>query len=55
VGLSQLVASIVAGLLWDRVGHVAVFYYSALFAIVGIIVLLLLIPDTQGREGQGAA
>ena len=44
VGLLQLVASVVAGVLWDRVGHTAVFYYGAVFAIAGIIGLLLLIP-----------
>src|ERR1700730_2718804 len=31
VGLLQLVASVVGGLLLDRVGHAAVFYYRALF------------------------
>ena len=41
VGLLQLVASIVAGLLWDRIGHAAVFYYGAAFAVVGSIGLLL--------------
>jgi MFS family permease len=35
--LLQLVASLVAGMLWDRVGHVAVFYYGAVFALVGSI------------------
>lgn len=49
VGLLQLVASVVAGLLWDRVGHAAVFYYGAVFAIVGIIALLLLIPGRSRR------
>jgi MFS family permease len=44
VGLLQLVASVVAGLLWDRIGHAAVFYYGAAFAAVGSIGLLLLIP-----------
>jgi len=44
VGLLQLVASVVAGLLWDRVGHAAVFYYGAFFAAVGMVVLVLLIP-----------
>ena len=44
VGLLQLVASIVAGLLWDQIGHTAVFYYGAAFAVVGSIALLLLIP-----------
>ena len=44
VGLLQLVASIVAGLLWDQIGHTAVFYYGAAFAVVGSIALALLIP-----------
>jgi MFS family permease len=50
VGLLQLVASIIAGLLWDRIGHAAVFYYGAAFAVVGIIALLLLIPGAQHRQ-----
>jgi MFS family permease len=44
VGLLQFVASVVAGLLWDRVGHAAVFYYGAFFAAVGMVALVLLIP-----------
>jgi MFS family permease len=44
VGLLQLVASIVAGLLWDRVGHAAVFYYGAIFGLAGTIGLIVLIP-----------
>jgi len=36
-GLSGLVASIVAGILWDKVGHPAVFIYGALFSVIGII------------------
>jgi MFS family permease len=44
VGLLQLVASLVAGSLWDRVGHTAVFYYGAIFALVGAVGLLLLVP-----------
>src|SRR5215472_14458181 len=35
VGLLGLIASIVAGQLWDRIGHAAVFYYGAGFATVG--------------------
>jgi MFS family permease len=50
VGLLQLIASVIAGLLWDRVGHVAVFYYGAVFAIVGIIALALQIPEAHNRE-----
>jgi MFS family permease len=47
-GLLQLLASIVAGLLWDRVGHAAVFYYGAIFAIVGSVALVILIPSRRG-------
>jgi MFS family permease len=44
VGLWQLVASVIAGSLWDRIGHAAVFYFGALFAAVGIIALFTLVP-----------
>ena len=44
VGLGGLTASIVAGLLWDRVGHAAVFDYGALTAIAGSAALVVLIP-----------
>ena len=48
VGLSGLIASVVAGLLWDRIGHAAVFLYGAVFAVVGIVALLLLVaPDRR--------
>jgi MFS family permease len=50
VGLLELVASVVAGLLWDRVSHAAVFYYGAIFAVVGSMGLLGLIPGTRGRS-----
>jgi hypothetical protein len=40
----QLVASLVAGALWDHVSHAAVFYYGAVFAVVGAFALWLLIP-----------
>jgi len=44
VGSMQLVASLAAGTLWDRVGQAAVFYYGAAFAMAGCIGLLLVIP-----------
>ena len=44
VGLSGLVASLVAGLLWDQVGHAAVFLFGAAFAVLGGIALLVLVP-----------
>jgi MFS family permease len=49
VGLLGLVASVVAGLLWDRVSHAAVFYYGAVFAAAGSIGLLILIPAKLHR------
>jgi len=52
VGLLGLVASVVAGLLWDRVGHTAVFYYGAAFAFAGSIGLIVLIPK---RDHPSAA
>ena len=43
-GLVGLVASLVAGQLWDRVGHASVFLYGAAFAAIGTIALLALVP-----------
>jgi MFS family permease len=50
VGVLQLVASLVAGILWDRVGHAAVFWYGAVFALLGIMALLGLMPDARPIE-----
>jgi MFS family permease len=50
IGLLQLVASVAAGLLWDRVGHAAVFYYGAFFAAVGMVALIWLIPAHRGSR-----
>jgi MFS family permease len=50
VGLLQLVASIAAGILWDRVSHIAVFCYGAFFAAVGIASLLSLVPRWPERN-----
>jgi MFS family permease len=47
IGLSGLVASIVAGQLWDKVSHTSVFIYGALFSLIGIISLILLIPKAK--------
>lgn len=52
VGILQLIASLVAGVLWDRVGHTAVFFYGAIFAVIGIAALLALMP--QGASGRTA-
>ena len=47
VGISQLMASLVAGALWDRLGHAAVFFYGATFAFLGIVALLALLPSRR--------
>jgi MFS family permease len=47
VGLSGLIASLVAGLLWDRIGHAAVFAWGAVFSVFGLIALFALVP--RGR------
>lgn len=44
VGLLGLFASVIAGLLWDQVGHEAVFFYGAASAVAGCIALVLILP-----------
>jgi MFS family permease len=44
VGVSGLLASLIAGWLWDHAGHPSVFLFGAAFAVVGIAALLVLIP-----------
>ncbi len=45
VGITGLVASLVAGQLWDHVGHWAVFAYGAAFALVGALALVVLVRE----------
>lgn len=44
VGLCGLVASLIAGWLWDQVGHASVFLFGAAFAVIGGVALLVLVP-----------
>jgi MFS family permease len=49
-GLLGLIASIVAGQLWDRSGHPAVFFYGAACAGLGLVALFALVPaETRSR------
>ena len=50
IGLTQMAASIIAGVLWDRVGHASVFLYGATFALSGSLALLLFVPQTRNRQ-----
>ena len=43
-GLLGSVASVVAGQLWDRISHPAVFFYGAAFATAGTVALIWLVP-----------
>lgn len=43
VGLLQLAASLIAGLLWDHLAHWAVFAFGAACAVAGVIALVLLV------------
>ena len=45
VGVTTLIASTAAGLIWDRIGHAAVFGAGALFAVVGALAVLLLVRN----------
>jgi hypothetical protein len=47
VGLLQLISGFVAGLLWDKVGHAAVFYFGFGSAALGALALLLLVPSRR--------
>jgi MFS family permease len=50
VGLSGLIASIIAGQLWDNVSHVSVFIYGAVLSLAGIIALLVLVPNKKQKN-----
>jgi len=49
VGLSGLIAGVVAGLLWDHVDPTAVFYFASITAIACSLALMLLVPSAPRR------
>ncbi|MBI4501466.1 MAG: MFS transporter [Gemmatimonadetes bacterium] len=50
VGLLQLFSSVVAGVLWDRIGHAAVFVFGAASAVAGSAALVVLVPAHRREE-----
>jgi MFS family permease len=52
VGIFQLVASVIAGILWDRVSHTAVFYYGAGCAAAGSLALWWSTPVSAQAPGR---
>ena len=47
VGLCQLIASLVAGVLWDHLGHSAPFIFGVASAAAGILAIVFLLPRKQ--------
>jgi MFS family permease len=52
VGLMQLVASLAAGLLWDRISHESVFIFGCGTSFIGAVALVLVIPSQGPTSGQ---
>jgi MFS family permease len=52
VGLSGLAASIIGGILWDRVSHSSVFVYGSILSVLGIIFLIVLVPNNLKNQIQ---
>jgi MFS family permease len=50
MGVCGLAASLLGGWLWDHVGHTAVFVFGAVFAALGIIASVALIPAVVTRR-----
>jgi len=50
IGITGLIASVVAGQLWDHVSHSSVFIFGALFSLIGIISLVILIPNKKEKD-----
>ncbi len=50
MGVCGLAASLLGGWLWDHVGHAAVFVFGAVFAAVGMIASVALIPAVVTRR-----
>ena len=50
IGVFGLIASLIAGRLWDHVGHASVFLFGAVFAAVGALAILALVPARARRQ-----
>ena len=54
IGLFGLAAGLIAGWLWDKVGHSAVFFFGAAFALIGSLALVILVPTNLKRSSLGS-
>jgi len=55
VGVTALIASTGAGLVWDRIGHGAVFAVGAVFSLIGAAAVMLLVKAGPSLRPAGAA
>src|SRR5436190_22016171 len=60
IGLMQLVASLVAGLLWDKISHESVFLFGCASSFIDIVPLMVVVPsqrppDVQSEQGREVA
>ena len=53
-GLAMLASSVIAGLLWDRLGSAFTFYVGAAFATLTLVAIALHAPPTPRRGQPGA-
>lgn len=53
-GLTQIIASYVGGLLWDKVDSRATFYFGAALGGVAVVLLLALLPSRSRTQGLRA-
>jgi MFS family permease len=54
-GLAALLASVLAGLLWDRIGAQATFFAGAAFAATALLAFLALRQGPSGLAGETGA
>jgi MFS family permease len=55
IGIMTLPASVIAGVLWDRVSPAAPFWLGAGMALLAALLLLVLVPETPRAERTAAA
>jgi predicted MFS family arabinose efflux permease len=46
-GITQIAASYVGGLLWDRIDARATFYFGAALAAISVVLLFVLLPSKR--------
>lgn len=52
MGLTQIAASFIGGLLWDNVNSQATFYFGACLAALALLLLVLLFPSRTGAAAR---